>query len=176
MGGSMSEVQTPPESHEFAQGIMGENFLGLAEVAKAFGPVSPEAQAALANIPFDEATLRSCRHAYVLVADIGLSIIDVRGRMKRGLFYTYDDAWYNDHAFAHHTEQVASWRLIRKTPVAKSANRSWAEQSALVGGEKIPPARQVTYAIMAYYIRTIVTAKQIPAVYSRTSAVPLPPS
>ncbi len=143
-----------PESHKAARRIMGDNFLGIPEVAKAFGLVSPEAQSALANIPFDEATLRSCRDTHVLVADIGLSLIDVRGRMKRGLFYSYEDSWYNAEEFAKRTEQVA-WRLIRKTPVANSTSKNWTEQTALLGkDEEVPTARRVVYAIMLVFATT----------------------
>jgi hypothetical protein len=108
----------------------------------------------LATIPFDEATLRSCRETHVLVADIGLSIIDVRGRMKRGLFCSNEDAWYNTQEFAKRTEGVA-WRLIRKTPVQNSVNKNWDEQKALLGEyDTVPTARQVVYAIMLTFVTT----------------------
>lgn len=143
-----------PENHKAARRTMAKNFLGIPEVAKAFGFVGPKAQAALVDIPFNEATLRSCRETHVLVADIGLSILDVRGRMKRGLFRVYEKSWYNTENFAECTEK-ARWRLIRKTPVANSTSKDWNKQTALlVKNEEVPTARQVVYAIMLYLTKT----------------------
>lgn len=143
-----------PKSHKAARHIMGNNFLGIPEVATAFGFVGQKAQAELVNIPFDEATLRSCRDTHVLVADIGLSIIDVRGRMRRNLFRVHEKSWYNTENFAKCTEK-ACWRLIRKTPVANSTSKDWNKQTALlVKNEEVPTARQVVYAIMLYFTKT----------------------
>lgn len=158
-----------PEAHKTARRIMGDNFLGMPEVAKVFGALRPEFQAALAVIPFDEATLRSCRETHVLVADIGLSIIDVRGRVKRGLFYSNEDAWYNAEQFAKLTEKVA-WRLIRKTPVANSTSKNWDEQKALLGEhDEVPTARRVVYAIMLVFCTT--GERLFERIYVRTNDV-----
>lgn len=159
-----------PESHKAARRIMGDNFLGIPEVAKAFGPVSLEAQAMLVVIPFDKATLRSCCDTHVLVADIGLSLIDVRGRMKRGLFYSYEDSWYNAEEFAKRTEQ-ATWRLIRKTPVTNSTSgKTWDEQKALLGEQdEIPTARRLVYAIMLVFATT--DERLFKRIYVRTNDV-----
>jgi len=158
-----------PEAHKTARRIMGDNFLGMPEVAKVFGPVSQASQDVLAIIPFDEATLRGCSETHVLVADIGLSLIDVRGRMKRGLFYSYEDSWYNSEDFAKLTEKVA-WRLIRKTPVANSTSKTWDEQKALLGEQdEVPTARRVVYAIMLVFATT--GERLFERIYVRTNDV-----
>lgn len=158
-----------PEAHKAARLIMGSNFLGMTEVAKVFGALSVEAQAALAVIPFSEATLRARCDTHVLVADIGISIIDVRGRMKRGLFRSYEDAWYNAQKFAKRTDQVC-WRLIRKTPVQNSTSKSWDNQLKLIGAEdEVPTARAMVYAIMLVFATT--GERLFEGVYVRTSDV-----
>jgi hypothetical protein len=143
-----------PEAHGIARRIMGENFLGLPEVAQVFGLVSQALQDVLATIPFDEETLWICRKTHVPVADIGLSIIDVRECVKRGAFYSNEDAWFNTYEFAKRTEGVA-WRLIRKTPVPNSVEKNLGDQKALIGEQDdVPTARQVVYAIILTFVTT----------------------
>ena len=169
LGGTIQDIIAPPpirepESHRTARRIMDGNFFGMPEVSRVFGALRPEIQAALAVIPFDEAMLRRHSETHVLVADLGLSIIGVRMRMKRGLFDSNEIAWYNSEEFAKRTEQVA-WRLIRKTRVPDLMNKSqprytqsesWDRQKRLLDdmGAEVPTARRLVYAIMLVFATT----------------------
>ena len=66
-------------SHQRAvRKIMGKNFLGIPEVVEHFGAISTADLLALQQIPFDEETLKACADTHILVADVGLSLLDVR--------------------------------------------------------------------------------------------------
>lgn len=159
-------------SHEMAREIMGQNFLGIREIVKHFGVISPDLSPAgllaLEHIPFDEETLRACADTHILVADVGLSLLGVRSKARKGLFYSQD--WYNNEEFAKHTE-TACWRLIRKTPIEGSFSKDWSEQQALIDGQtdEIPSARQVVFACILHFLAT--GERLFEKVYVRTSDV-----
>lgn len=164
-----------PDSHKAARHIMGKNFLGISEVVKAFGVVSAQAQEVLAKIPFSEETLHFCRDTHVLVADIGLSIIQMRKLVRRRLPRAFQEHWYAQEQwyayeeFAKRVEDVR-WRLIRKTSVENSMSKNWSEQTALLGeDEEVPTARQVVYAIILYFATT--GERLFERIYVRTSDV-----
>lgn len=145
----------PTVSQKRAREIMGRNLFGVEEATKHFG-VSPTRQqlAVLSEIPFTEAVLQSCKDTHVLVAVFPLSILEIRGRVKRELFNSHDDAWYNSQAFAK-DKGVVGWHLVRKTPVANSTSKSWSEQQALLTkDEATPTARVMTYMIIGHYLAT----------------------
>ena len=142
------------ENQKAARTIMGTNFLGLPEVVQHLGDLSEEQTATLAEVPFSEETLRACAETHVLVADIGLSTLDVRQKARRDLFYSYDDAWYNGDKFARETDEVC-WRLIRKTPVDNSTSKTWGDQQKLIPEtDEIPSARQVVYMVILHFLAT----------------------
>ncbi len=162
------EVQET-DSQKAARDIMGRNFLGLPEVAQYYGDLSEEQTAALAEVPFSEDTLRTCAESHVLMADIGLSILDVRQKACKGLFYSQD--WFNGEQFARETEKAACWRLIRKTPVDDSTSKAWNEQKKLIADtDEIPSARQVVYMIILNFLAT--GERLFETLYVRTSSVP----
>ena len=135
--------------------IMGKNFLGIPEVVEHFGAISPADLLALKRIPFDEETLKACAETHILVADVGLSLLDVRSKARKGLFYSYKDSWYSNEEFAKRTEQ-ARWRLVRKTPVKDSFSKNWSEQQALIDDSisEVPSARQVVYMMILNFLAT----------------------
>jgi hypothetical protein len=141
-------------TQEEARDIMGRNFLGTKEVEEHFGELSPEQEEALTIIPFSKETLEECKDTHILVADIGLSIMDLKKLKKcKGLFH--NQTWYENESFAKLTQQP-SWRLIRKTPVENSLNKSWEEQQSLLNHqtEEVPFARQVVYTASLYRLAT----------------------
>lgn len=155
--------------HQKARAIMGPNFLGIPEVTRAFGAITKEHAAAFLAIPYDEATLVACKDTHVLVSDIGISLLDVRQRVRRGLFYSYEDAWYNGEKFAGRTEG-ARWRLIRKTPVPDSTSKAYSKQLTLLAEvDEVPSARQVVYAIILTFVTT--GERLFEHIYVRTSDV-----
>jgi len=155
----LTEHKEPmPEEREmteqYAREIMGRNFLGAKEVEEHFGKLSPEQQEALSIIPFSKETLESCKDTHILVADIGLSIMDLKKLEKcKGLFYKAD--WVETQSFAKHI-QKPSWRLIRKTPVENSFNKTWEEQQTLLDSQtdEVPLLRQVIYTIFFHFLVT----------------------
>jgi hypothetical protein len=141
-------------TQEQAREIMGRNFLGTKEVEEHFGELSLEQEEALSIIPFSKETLEECKDTHILVADIGISIVDI-GKLEscKGLLYT--DDWFETEVFAKYTEQP-SWRLVRKTPVENSLNKTWEEQQALLDPktEETPLLRQVIYTTIFHFLVT----------------------
>lgn len=138
-----------------AREIMGKNFFGVEEAIKYFG-VNPTKQqlAYLAEIPFTEEVLRACKDTHVLVAVFTMSILDIRGKVERKLFYSHDNAWYNKEAFAKNKGEVG-WQLVRKAPIADSTNKTWNEQQALLENvEETPKAQVIVYTTIGHFLAT----------------------
>ena len=152
--------------YETAERIMGNNMLGVRDVSRHFDTTTPEE---CVEIPFSTETLRACAKTHKLVLDIGISLLDVRTKAPQGLFYSYEDAWYNTHAFATSTEQVC-WRLIRISPVEGSFSKNWTEQQELLSEhDEVPSARAMCYLII---LNHLVTGERLfETVYVRTSSV-----
>ncbi|MFA5189430.1 MAG: hypothetical protein WC740_01815 [Verrucomicrobiia bacterium] len=115
------------------RGIMGRNFFGVEEAIKHFG-VNPSAEqlAALSEIPFSEARLREVKDTHVLVAVVPLSILDIRGKVERKLFFKHEDAWYNEESFAKERGE-AGWQLVPKTPVDSEKHTAQVMVYAIIG-------------------------------------------
>ncbi len=142
-------------SQKRAREIMGCNYFGVEEAIRHFG-VNPSKQqlAALSEVPFTEATLEECKNTHVLVAVFPLSILEIRGKVERKLFYSHEDAWYNKQAFAKDNGEAA-WHLVRKTPVPDSTSKIWNEQRVLLTkNDETPTARVMIYTIIGHYLAT----------------------
>ena len=158
-------------SQQRARDIMGRNFFGVEEGIKHFSinPTPSQLESLAHEVPFSEEVLQSCRDTHVLVADFGLSIMEIRN-LHKDLFYTppwysekeleppYHDTefdfvrWYFTKPFAVDRERP-SWRLVRKDIVPGSAGKVWAEQQGLISrDETTPGARIMVYAIIAHYL------------------------
>lgn len=147
----------PSTSQKLAREIMGKNFFGIEEAIQHFG-VNPTKQqlAALAEVPFSEEVLKSCKDTHVLVAVFPLSILDIRGHARkqsdRTLFYSQD--WYDKQAFAKDKGEVG-WQLVRKEPIANSTSKTWNDQQALLSkDEETPTARIVVYTMIGHFLAT----------------------
>ncbi len=132
---------------------MGRNFFGIEEAIKHFGVNPSKAQtAALADVPFTEEVLASCKDTHVLVAVFPMSILDIRGKVERKLFWSH--SWYNKQAFAKDRGEIG-WHLVRKTPVPDSTSKTWDEQQALLDkNEETPSAQVMVYTIIGHYLAT----------------------
>jgi hypothetical protein len=151
-------------TQEEAHDIMGRNFLGTKEVEEHFGGLSREQEEALSIIPFSQETLESCKDTHILVADIGLSIMDIKELEKcKALFRNQD--WHKKEFFAKRT-QDPSWRLIRRTPVENSFDKNWEEQQTLLDSqtEEVPLVRQVVYTTILHFLVTEERLFRIPRV------------
>lgn len=140
-----------------AREIMGKNFFGIEEAIKHFG-VNPSRRqlAALGEVPFSEDVLTACKDTHVLVAVFPISIVDIRGIVKKlpdqTLFYNQD--WYDDEAFANDKGETG-WQLVRKTPIANSTSKTWSEQQALLSqDEETPKAQVMVYTIIGVFLAT----------------------
>lgn len=141
-----------PTSHAQARAIMGVNFFGIEEAMKHFG-VNPSRRqlAAFAEVPFSEETLTECKDTHILVAVFPLSIVELRGKVDKSLFYKQD--WYDNEAFANGGE--TGWQLVRKTPIANSTSKTWNEQQALLGhDDETPKAQVVVYTMIGHFLAT----------------------
>jgi len=151
-----------------ARAIMGKNFLGVEEAIQHF-KLQPSEQAIsrLKEIPFSESVLRECKNTHILIADLGLSIIGVKSRVDRNLFYSKEDAWYTNQAFAQKEGEV-TWRLIRKDIVPSSTSKTWQQQQALITAvEETPEARAMVYTNILYYL--VHGSRLFSSVYARCS-------
>jgi hypothetical protein len=138
-----------------ARNIMGKNFFGIEEAIKFFG-VKPSKKdlVHLAEIPWSEEVLTSCKNTHVLVAVFQLSILDIRGKVDKSIFYSHKDAWYNNQKFAK-DKGVVGWKLVRKEPIANSTNKTWNDQQALLSkDEETPKAQVMVYTIVGHFLAT----------------------
>jgi len=160
----------PSTSQKRAREIMGRNFFGIEEAIKHFGVNPSRAQTAtLSEVPFTEETLESCKDTHILVAVFPMSILDIRGKVERKLFYSHEDSWYNKEAFAKDRGEIG-WSLVRKTPVPDSTSKTWGEQQALLDkSEETPSAQVMVYTIIGHYLAT--GERLFENVYVRTSSV-----
>lgn len=143
----------PTVPHKRAREIMGKNFFGIEEAMKHFSVNPSMAQlTTLADIPFNITTIESCRGTHVLVAVFPLSLLDVHSKVNSELFC--DQPWYNNESFAKDHGDV-SWKLVRKTPVEDSTNKTCDEQQALLAkNEGMSTIRVMVYTIIGHFLAT----------------------
>ncbi len=147
---TVDDGETP--NQRAARKIMGGNFLGIPEVTEHFGAIGSANLLDLQKVPFSKEALKACATTHILVADVGLSLLDVRSKVDRALFYSHEDSRYNGQEFAKRTEQ-ALWWLTRKTPVENSTSKIWSEQQELIANtDEVPSARQVVYTTILNYL------------------------
>jgi hypothetical protein len=164
------QSDVPTTSQKRAREIMGKNFFGVEDAVKHFG-VNPTRQqlAALSEISFSEAVLQQSKDTHVLVAVFPLSILEIRGKVERKLFYNHKGAWYNEQFFAKERGEV-NWQLVRKTPVDNSTSKNWQEQQALFGkDDEVPTAQVMVYTIIGHLLAT--GERLVERKYARTSSV-----
>ena len=124
-----------------AREIMGKNFFGVDEAFKYFD-INPSVRqlADLAEIRFSEAELEACKDTHILVATFPLSILDLRTRVRRDLFWGHEDAWYNGMPFAR-MRGVTGWFRFPKTMLSERRIGNW-----------LPTA--VVYTIIGHFLAT----------------------
>jgi hypothetical protein len=135
--------------------LIGIPMFGVQEAIQHFGVKPTKSQlAALSVIPFSEAELREVKDTHILVATLPLSVVDIKGRVDRSLFYSKEDAWYQKEAFAKDKGQ-AGWHLVRKTIVPNSTSKTYPEQQSLLAeNEETPSARVMVYTVIGHYLAT----------------------
>ena len=106
------------------------------------------------RIPFSEVVLEESKNTHVLVAVFPLSILEIRDKVERNLFFNHEDAWYNNQSFAKKIDKV-SWQLVRKIPVDNSISKDWYKQRLLLGqDDEVPNANVMVYTIIGHFLAT----------------------
>lgn len=159
-----TNTRTPVGESE-ARTIMGDNFFGVNNALEAFSQdISAEQALHLSEIvtsdgrPMYVEELIRCRDTHLLVADIGLSILEIKSAshdIRRSKVFDRQD-WYGFQDFATHWGK-GGWWLVRKNPVvgSTSTNKSFLEQCALLSDdEEIPPSRVMAYAMAGHFLNT----------------------
>ncbi len=143
-------------AHETAWAIMGSNFISPADVSAKLGvKYSVGDLTKLAKIPFGESVLRECKDTHILFPSFPLSILETREQAPNKLFYSYSDAWYNGHSFAHSERPEVRWHLIRKEGVPGSNNKTYGQQLAMLSNnEENPPAVVMVQLMVIYQMMT----------------------
>ena len=152
----------PTKSQEWAQSIMGSDFVDIPSVEKSFGvQFTPEQLQRLSVVPFSEETLERCRPTHLLFPGLPLSIQRLRGKAN-GSLVTSDGQWLVV-PFTEHGQDIqrweekepwvtepleVRWNLVRKGMVPHSADKRWEDQQALLyQGEYVPKAVEVVFAL-----------------------------
>lgn len=160
----------PTTGQKRAREIMSKNFFGVEEVVKHFD-VNPSNKqlAVFSEIPFSEAVLQELKDSHILVAVFPISILEIRAKVERKLFYNHEDSWYNNQKFAKESGKTG-WKLIRKTPVTDSTSKTWQEQQNLLNKEEeTPTAQQMVYTIISHCQNT--GERLFEKIYVRTSSL-----
>ncbi|MFB3765074.1 MAG: hypothetical protein ACE14P_07480 [Methanotrichaceae archaeon] len=145
----------PATNQKRAREIMGKDFFGIEEAIKYFG-VNPTSEqlATLSEIPFSKAVLQQSKDTHILIAVFPLSILEIRDKVERRLFYNHETAWYNKEPFAKERSE-ANWHLIRKVPVVNLIPKDYQEQQALFSNDdEVPAAQAMVYTIIGHFLAT----------------------
>ena len=132
--------------------MYGKNIHGIKEVEKHFGKLTAAEKLKLFHIPFSRETLEACKDTHVLVVDVGVSLLEIK---SKNIDLFRDKDLDDTHEFALRTDAIC-WRLIRKTPVENSFDKTWNEQLEGIDSdfEEVPSVRQVVYAIILHFLTT----------------------
>ncbi len=164
-----SKFYKPSEIEKRIEEIMGDDFFSIKDNIKHFG-IRPKEHELLwfreELAKYSEKDLKKYKDTHILVTFFRISILEIRKRVDSKLFYKQD--WYNNEDFAKEKGKVC-WKLIRKTIVPNSTNKSWKEQMELIGkDEEVPTAQQMTYCIIGHYLKT--GERLFEKVYVRTAS------
>ncbi len=142
-------------SQKRAREIMGKNFFGVEEATKYFNVnPTPEQLAILSEVPFSETVLRQSKDTHILIAVFPISILEIRDKVERKLFYNHEVAWYNNQPFAKEHGEV-NWHLIRGIPANNIVPKDSQEQQALFSeADEVPAAQVMVYTIIGHLLAT----------------------
>lgn len=141
---------------ERAQEIIDKNMLGIEDVTKHLKiTFSREQLVQLGEVPFTEAVLQECKDTHILFPGYPLTILEIRDKVSRELFYSHEDVWYNNQGFAKKKKLQCRWYLIRKNEVPNSFRKTFGKQKELLRkDEKVPYACEVVFMAISYKLVT----------------------
>lgn len=151
----------PSTSQKRACEIMGKNFLGIEETQKHFDFIFSNRQLAyMDEVPFSEEVLCECKKTHILVAYAPMSIAAICAKTasvklpaKQHMFHKHD--WDDDDDEKRNSVCALEWYLVRKTPVPRSAGKTWETQQKLLGlNDETPEAGVMVYTIIGHFLNT----------------------
>jgi len=146
----MSQQFLPEDA---ARSVMEEHYLGSLEVKEAwyYNHWAKESSQ-MPPIPFGAEQLYACQHDFILVADSGMSIVDMSQRPCNWQHIGSNEYFQYFPQASLRCREEPAWRLILRTPVADTIFKSWTEQLAqLSKDDVVPNMRQMIYAILLNY-------------------------
>ncbi len=130
-------------SYATASRVMGHNFLPSGVIPRD-KHVTP--------IPWSEPTLERYCRSHILSFVPAVSVHAMAISYDLGHFFS--QAEFENEPFARHLP-IPRWHLIQKNPVRHSGNKWWLEQRQMLAkGETVPSAAVLTYAVVAYFLKT----------------------
>lgn len=150
-------------SIENAQKIMGENFIGpaqLARIGKYFPVAAPQK---IPAIPFSERMLKKVQKDYILILgthkdihkkaltlNVMRDMFGIDPAQSEPCFYNQD--WYLKEKFAHKTTLQPQWYLLKKTVDSTTRAKHPDDLGKkMKKGEQFPLAILCAYTFFAYY-------------------------
>lgn len=151
-------LYVPTKSQARACEIMGRNFFGIEEAIQYLKITPTQSKiSTLAEVPFTEEELLEKKDTHMLVAFFPISILEIYKKYRK-LFFRNSDVWFSEwyrrQTFANDRGNTA-WRLICKTPIKGSIDKTWREQQMLLAkNEEVPTAQMMVYMIIGHYLVT----------------------
>jgi len=168
---------TLPEGEELARLILGDDFISVEEIVKAYGFQYTDAQLEhlARTLPTDMDTLQSTKADDCMLIPgppSDMTLLGVRD-LDNQLFCSKTGGWYSkDKEKFARTDLVKAgqWLIIRKSPIANSKSKNWDEQQDMIeSGNRVPNAPEMSYAVTVYYkVRNVYLLGNV---YVRTSSV-----
>lgn len=135
-----------------AQRIMGNNFFGVRKAEECFRLYPTNVQLGiLSTIPFPEAFLWERKDTHILIAELSLSILEIRACVAAKFFDSHNIPAYDREDFARAKGETV-WRLICKTPLLNPLTGARLSQQLRYGKTVEVPAATMVYAIIAHQL------------------------
>jgi hypothetical protein len=155
-------------AHGRAAEIMGANFHGIDQVIQHLKTSPTKSQLrSLEAIPAPTELLEELKDQCILVPYFPVSIVELRERVGRELFYSLAPTWWYDTEKFANKRHSAGWHLIYKTEIPGSTDEEWEQK--IPDHCAIPNSTVLAYAIT---LHRIVTGEALfPDIYVRCSDV-----
>lgn len=142
----MGLLVTETDEQIEARKLLKECYLGLPEIERHFGRLSPSQKSFLERMPFSLASLRASHGERMIFADTGLSIAELSAKFseeeiasifsKAELQHGHQDFWRK--------KDAPHWRLV--TRGVRVSGRSWEKQVGKLGAnERCVTARELCF-------------------------------
>lgn len=147
-----------------ARKIMGNNFIGIDEVATYLRiSISKKSRSLLQEVPYSKLTLQELKESHILFPGIPenhygkpITIVNIRNLIGANSDIQpcfYPQHWYDDEIFAKNKTCSLRWYLIRKSIIENSSDKTYGvQETMLADNEERASAVEVVYlTILNYY-------------------------